>query len=77
MLLIVGEGGDDDLYLVAEVLGEKGSDGPIGEATDEDGSFVRAPLTAEEAAGDAACGVESFFVVHGEGEEVCVLSGFL
>ncbi len=77
MLLVVGEGGEDDLDLVAEVLGEEGSDGPIGEATDEDGPLVGSPLAAEEAAGDASRGVEPLLVVHGEGEEVGVLAGLL
>ena len=64
MFLVVGQRGDDNLYVIAQVFGKERADGTIGEAADEDGCLVGASLAAEEAAGDASCGVEPFLVVY-------------
>ena len=75
VLAVGGEGGGDDLDLVAEALGEEGADGTVGEAHGEDAVAGGAALAAGEAAGDLADGVEALFVVDGEGEEVDALAG--
>ena len=67
----------DDLHLAAEALGEEGTDGPIDKARGEDLVLARAPLAAEEAAGDAARGVGLLLIVHGQGQEVLDLGGTL
>ena len=66
--------GGDYLDFVAEVFGEEGSDGPVGEARDEDGVGGGPSLALEEAAGDLAARVEALFDVHREGEEVDALA---
>ena len=56
--------------VVAQVVGEEGTHGPVYEPAGQHGGQAGAALTAHEAAGNAADGVELLVEVHGEGEVV-------
>jgi hypothetical protein len=71
------EHGDDDLNLVAEAVHERRAQRAVDEAADEDGLGRRAPLTAEERAGDLARGVRALLDVDRQREEVEALAGVL
>ena len=75
VLAVGGEGGGDDLDLVAEALGEERAQAAVGQAHGEDAIGGGAPFATGEAAGDLADGVEALFVIDGEGEEVDTLTG--
>jgi hypothetical protein len=60
-----------------EALREQGPDGPVGKPRRKDGFLSRAPLPAEEAAGDLARRVETFFVLDGKGQKVDIRTGFV
>ena len=77
VLLVGAHDGDDDLGLVAEAVGERRAQRPVDQAAVEDGEIGRAPLTAEERAGDLARGVHALFDVDGEREEVDALTDAL
>jgi hypothetical protein len=68
--LVRGQGGGDDLHVVAEPLGEQGPDGPVHEAGGQDGLLPRPALPLEKAARDLPRGVQALLEVAGEGEEV-------
>ena len=70
VLLVGTEDGGDHLHLVAETLGERRAEGPVGETAREDRLFAGATLPAEERAGDLAGRVHPLLDVDGEGEEV-------
>ena len=70
MLLVMREGGQDDLDLVAHVIREERAQRAIDHARVEDGLLAGAAFAAEEAAGDASCSVQLLLEVHAEGEEV-------
>ena len=57
MDLIGREGSEDNLDLVAHILGEKWAQRPIGEAADENGFLGWPSLAPEKAAGDTPGGV--------------------
>ena len=65
--------GDD--YVVAQVGGEEGAHWPVNEAGCQHCGQAGLALTAHEAAGDAAHGVELFVKVYGEGEVVDSILG--
>ena len=67
-------GGDDD-DVVENSLGEKGTDGTVDEAADEDRLIRRSALSLFEAAGDFAHGKHLFFVIDGQREEIHSFSG--
>ena len=70
-------GADDscnDLCLVAEPVGERRAQRPIGEATGEDGVLGWAAFTTEERAGDLASGIGTLFNVDSQREEVHAVS---
>ena len=70
-LLVIGaEDVGDDLRLVAEALGERRTQRPVGEAAGQDGVLGRTALPTEERAGDLADGVRALLDVDGQGEEV-------
>ena len=62
--------GGDDLDFVLEVLGEQRADRAIDQARDQRFLLGLATFALEEAARDAAAGVELFLVVDGEREEI-------
>ena len=59
-----------DADIVAHILGEQRADRTIDHAGGEDGMLAGAALTAHEAAGDAACGVELLLKLNAQGEEI-------
>ena len=65
--------GDDNV--IAQIGGEKGTHGPVDEAGGQHGGQAGLALTAHEAAGDAAHGVELLIEVHGEGEVIDAVLG--
>ena len=65
----------DHLHLVAETLGERGSQRPVGEPAGQDGLLAGPALTAEERAGNLPGRVHPFLHVDGEGKEVDALAG--
>ena len=81
--LVSAEDSGDNLRLVAETLGERRAQRPVGEAAGEDCILGRAAFTTEERTGDLASGVCTLFDVDREREEVhaiadglrCVRSG--
>ena len=73
VFLIGGEDGQGDLHVVVHSLGEQGSNGAVSEPGGEDTLLPWAAFAAEEAAGYSSGGVEPFFVVHGERQEVDIL----
>ena len=75
-LLVCGEGRADYLDLVAEALGEEGTDGPVGHPGDEGAMRARSALTAEEASRYLPSRVHPLFEVDGEREEVDAFPGF-
>ncbi len=77
VLAIGRQGGDDDLNVIAIVLGKERSQGTVDQAHGEDSCFAGAPFPAEKAARDASCGVQPFFKVHGQGEKVNPLARLL
>ena len=75
MFLVLREGGDDDLHIVAHVVGKEGADGTVGQSHSERGRLGWPPLAAEERTWDTAGRVEPLLKVHGEGEEIDPLTG--
>ena len=67
--------GHGDADVVAHLLREQRAHGTVHDAAGQDGALAGAALTAHEAAGDAACGVELFLVLHVQGEEIDALAG--
>jgi hypothetical protein len=65
----------DDLDLVAEALGEEGTERPVDEPAGQRLLLVGPALALEEAAGDAATRVGLLAVLDGEGQEVPALEG--
>ena len=55
-----------------QALGEQRANGAVREPGGEGALLPGAAFAAEEAAGDAARGIEPFFVVHGQGQEVYI-----
>ncbi len=69
--------GDDDLDLVAEAFDERRAQRAVDETADQDRLSGGTTLTAEERAGDLACGVGTLFDIHRQREEVEVVLGVL
>ena len=67
--------GHSDAHVVAHFLGEQRAHGAVHHAAGQDGALTGAALTAHKAAGDAACGVELFLILHVQGEEIHALAG--
>ena len=67
--------GGHDGHVVAEVIGEQGTDGAVDDAGGQDALLAGAALAAVEAAGDAAHGVHLLLKVHAQGEEVDTVPG--
>ena len=70
VVLVGADHGGDDLGLVAEAVGERRAQRPVGEAAGEDRVLGRAAFTTEERAGDLAGGVGTLFDVDRQREEV-------
>ena len=64
-----------DAHVVAEVIGEQGAHGPVDQAAGQHGGQRGAALTAHEAAGDAAHGIQLLLKLHRQGEEVDAVPG--
>ena len=62
-------------HVVAEVVGEQGADGPVDDPAGEDALLAGAALTAVEAAGNAAHGIQLLLKVHAQGEKVDAVPG--
>ena len=62
-------------HVVAEVVGEQGTDGAIDDAGGQDALFTGTALAAVEAAGNAAHRVHLLLKVHAQGEEVDAVPG--
>ena len=67
--------GHGDAHVVAHLLGEQRAHGAVHHAAGQDGALAGAALTAHKAAGNAACGVELFLVLHVQREEIHALAG--
>ena len=67
--------GHGDAHVVAHFLGEQRAHGAVHHAAGQDGALAGAALAAHKAAGDAACGVELFLILHVQGEEIHALAG--
>ena len=67
--------GHGDADIVAHLLGEQRAHGAVHHAAGEDGALTGAALAAHEAAGDAACGVELFLILHVQREEIHTFAG--
>ncbi len=67
--------GHGDADIVPHLLGEQRAHGPVHDAAGEDGALAGPTLAAHKAAGDAACGVELFLILHVQGEEIDALAG--
>ncbi|GJD74826.1 hypothetical protein CFIICLFH_3064 [Methylobacterium goesingense] len=70
VLEVMGQDGDDDLGVVAPALDEEGADRAVDEAGDQGLLLGRAALALEVPAGNAAGGVGTLLVVHGQRQEV-------
>ena len=70
LLLVGAEDRGDDLGLVAEALGERRAQRPVGQAAGEDGVLGRTAFTTEERAGDLAGRVRPLLDVDRQREEV-------
>ncbi len=70
MFAVSRERHGDHLNLVSEILREKWPQWAVGEAHREDAFVSCSTFTAGKAAGDSTDGVESLFVVDGQGEEI-------
>ena len=70
VLLVGADHSGDDLGLVAEVLGERRAQRPVGQAAGEDGVLGGATFTTEERTGDLAGGVRALLDVDRQGEEI-------
>src|SRR5581483_7931820 len=75
VLLVRGENGDDQLDVVAEALGEKWSNGTVGQSAGKNCLFRRSSLTLEETARNLTSRVQSLLVVDCEREKIHVGSG--
>ena len=64
-----------DGNVVAEVIGEEGTDGAVDDAARQDTLFAGTTLAAVEGAGDTADRVKLLLKVNGEGEEVDAVAG--
>ena len=73
VLLVCRQDCQGYLDVVVQALGEQRADGAVGQTGGENAFLSGTALAAEEAAWDAAGGVEPFFVVDGQGEEVDIL----
>src|SRR5690606_41747700 len=62
--------GRDDLHFVAELVREQRADRAVDQAAGQRFLLGGAALALEEAAGDAAAGIELLLVVDGERKEV-------
>ena len=67
--------GHGDAHIIAHFLGEQRAHGAVHHAAGQDGALAGAALTAHKAAGDAACGVELFLILHVQGEEIHTFAG--
>ena len=67
--------GAGDAHVVAEVIGEQGAHGPVDQAAGQHGGQRGAALTAHEAAGDAAHGIQLLLKLHRQGEEIHAVTG--
>ena len=76
-VVIDAEGGAADAHVVAHVRGEEGADLAVDHAGDQDGLLAGTSFPAHKAAGDAAHGIELFFKVHAQGEEIDAVPGGL
>ena len=74
-VMIHSHDGGHNGHIVAEVIGEQGTDGAVDDAGGQDALFTGAALTAIEAAGDAAHGVHLLLKIHAQGEEVDTVPG--
>ena len=72
---ITRERGHDNLHLVHHPLREERAQGAIDQTANQDRLVAGPALTALEAAGDTAGGVEAFLIVHAEREEIHALRG--
>ncbi len=70
VLLVSAQHGGDDLGLVAEAVGERRAQRPVGQTTGEDRVLGRTAFTTEERTGDLAGRVGPLLDVHRQGEEV-------
>ena len=70
ILGIQGHHGDHDLHLIAQTLHEGGAQWAVDLARGQDGLGAGAAFTTEEASRNATSGVETFFHIHGQGEEI-------
>ena len=59
-----------DLDVVIEAFWEQGADGAVNQAAGQDFFFALFAFAFEEAAGDFACGIRAFEIIHGKREEV-------
>ena len=73
VFLVGGQHRQRNLDVVVQALGEQWADAAVGETGGEDAFLSGPALPPEEAAGDAAGGVQPLFVVNGQGQKVDVL----
>ena len=70
VVLVVGQGGAGDDYIIAEIVVKEGAHGAVDETAHQNATLGGTALTAEISAGDAAHGVHPLLKVDGEGEVV-------
>ena len=70
VVLLYGEDGSDDIYIIAEALREKRTNRAVDKTGPQNSAVAGTTFTLDEAAGNLAYGVHFFFIVNGKGEEV-------
>ena len=66
----------DDLHLISEAIGEQRAQRAINQPGGEGFALGRAAFAPEETAGNPACGVSSFLIIHPQRQKIPTFLGF-
>ena len=75
--MIHGHDGEGQSHVVAQILGEQGTDGTVDDAGGQNGLLGGLTLALQVTAGDLTGSVHSLVEVHGQGQEVDAVAGLL
>ena len=75
VVLIHGKGQKRDANVISQILREQRTNGTVDHTRGKNRLGGRSALAAIEASGNTTNGVQSLFVVHGEGEKINSVSG--
>ena len=76
-VVIHGHDGEGQSHVVAQILGEQGTDGTVDDAGGQNGLLGGLTLALQITAGDLTGSVHSLVEVHGQGQEVDAVAGLL